>query len=215
MPIIDILSLAGLIAFACSGVLAGYAKNVDLFGAVVLGVVTAIGGGTLRDLLIGADPVFWVDEPWSLIAAISASIIAFFLVNWRHQTGNALAYLDGAGLALFSILGTRIAVEDGLPTVIAVTVGVITGCSGGVMRDVLTNRVPFVFTKELYATAALAGSAVFWFLKDHPPWASVCGAAVVMVLRFGSIHYGWSLPRIRETEEAVKKATEGKKEDPE
>ena len=163
---------------------------------MVLGVVTAIGGGTLRDLLIGADPVFWVDEPWSLIAAISASIIAFFLVNWRHQTGNALAYLDGAGLALFSILGTRIAVEDGLPTVILVGHSM-----GGV--------------KSIYATAALAGSAVFWFLKDHPPWASVCGAAVVMVLRFGSIHYGWSLPRIRETEEAVKKATKGKEEDPE
>lgn len=207
MDLFEILSLVGTATFAWSGVLAGYQKNVDLFGAVVLGVVTAIGGGTLRDLFIGNSPVFWVTAPANMIVAVAASIIAFFAAHWRKETEKALKVADALGLALFTVLATRLAIDHQLAFSIVLTVGVITGCFGGIIRDTLTNRIPYVFTRELYATAALAGAALCWLLQDYPPMGMISGAIAVLVLRIGSIHYGWALPTFHEAEKVIEEAT--------
>jgi len=200
MSLSDWLSLAGTVVFAWTGVLAGYRKQVDLFGAIVLGVVTAVGGGTLRDLLIGATPAFWLRTPEFLVTAIAASVIAFVASSWRRQTEAILKYADAFGLALFTVLGTEIAISHGLSLPVVMILGMITGCFGGLVRDVMTNRVPYIFTSELYATASLVGATVCWFFRNYEDSALIVGACVVFAIRYGSIRFGWRLPTFGEVE---------------
>jgi uncharacterized membrane protein YeiH len=196
---------AAVAGSAVSGVLAATGKKVDLFGVIVLAVVTAFGGGTLRDLVLGELPVFWIRQPNFLYTAIGAALFTFFAARRFTFPDNILQIADASGLALFTILGSRKALlfltSIGLPAapVVTVTLGVVTGVAGGALRDALMREVPLVFRKQiyLYATAATAGALAYILLKQagwNDPRASAVGITLILVLRLAAIRWKLSLP---------------------
>jgi uncharacterized membrane protein YeiH len=188
----------GVAVSAVSGVLAARGKRVDLFGVLVLALVTAFGGGTVRDLLAGV-PVFWMHNPALLLNAAGTAMVTFFVRRVRELPSGWLLVADAFALALFTIVGTRkgVAMEFALP--VAVLLGVVTGVAGGILRDVLTGEVPMVFRPQiyLYATAALAGAAAFvvWnrFAPNQPAATVVCTLGI-LALRLAGIRLKLSLP---------------------
>ena len=201
----EVAELAGTIVFAVSGVLAVSDRRVDWFGAVVIGVVTALGGGTIRGLILGVTPVFWIEDQTYLIAAAIGAALAIPLVGLisegsdrRLEDGVRLA--DAAGLALFSIVGASITLDLGFDGGVAVVAAIITGAGGGVIRDVLTGRKPLILAGEIYATAALAGAVIFVLLDQHTevgePVSGAIGMLVIFTLRMLSIRRDWKLPSL-------------------
>lgn len=183
---------------AISGVLAGSGKRVDLFGVIVLGLVTALGGGTVRDMVMG-NPVFWLSDPYYVINAVTTSALAFFVVRYWTVPALALSLADAFGLALFAILGVAIGLKGGVGPVNAVVLGVITGVAGGMMRDVLVGEIPLVFRREiyLYATAAVAGAVIYALLENYQSGSSVnriIGIGTTLGLRLIAIRWKVSLP---------------------
>lgn len=190
---------------AISGVLAASGKKVDLFGVIVLAIITAFGGGTLRDMILGELPVFWVRDPNYLYTAIGAALFTFVFARRFAFPDNLMQVADASGLALFTILGTRKATlylaSLGIPVapVIAVAMGVVTGVAGGALRDALIREVPLVFRKQiyLYATAAIAGAFAYVLLRRlgwSDPRASLAGISLILVLRLAAIRWKLSLP---------------------
>lgn len=184
---------------AISGVLAARGKKVDLFGVLVLALVTSFGGGTVRDLLAGDLPVVWVKEPALLLNATAVALVTFFVRRVRELPRSILLVADACALALFTIVGTRkgVALHFALP--VAVLLGVVTGVAGGILRDVLTGEVPLVFQPQiyLYATAALAGAAAFVLLNlrwPNQPAVTMGGAALILALRLAGMWWKLSLP---------------------
>jgi uncharacterized membrane protein YeiH len=193
-----LIDLAGVAVFAVSGVLAAGRKQLDLFGVVVLAMVTAIGGGTLRDVLMDRGEVFWMSDPTYLVVI---TLVALATVSWvrrRRPPEHSLEVADAAGLAFFVISGGQIALEAGLPAVSILVVGMMTGVAGGMIRDVLTAEIPFILKhRQLYATAALAGVALWLLLETlgiPRPAASVVGMALTFTLRLLSIYRGLRVP---------------------
>jgi uncharacterized membrane protein YeiH len=193
--------LVGVAVSAMSGALAAGRKQFDLLGALVIGMATAVGGGTLRDLLLGRTPVFWVKDPtyvWVILGAVAFTLV---LTRYRRPPLDALLIADALGLALFTILGTRIAEKSGAPEVISVLMGTITGSAGGVLRDVLCNEAPLILQSgRLYATTAIAGSATYILMEKlalPSSLAAAVGAATVAGLRFAAIRFGLTLPIYR------------------
>lgn len=198
IDLIYLLDLAGVAVFAISGVQVAGQMRMDAFGATVLAAVTAIGGGTIRDTIIGAKPVFWVHDPVYLGVIIATSLLTILLANRTHRMPSILLPLaDAAGLALFTVLGAQKALAYGTPEVTAVVMGVITGVAGGIIRDLLANRVPMVLQKEIYATASVLGGVVYTcalMLDLSNPIAMLLGMAVVFILRMASVYWHVSLP---------------------
>lgn len=189
----------GVSVSAISGVLAARGKRVDLFGVLVLAMVTAFGGGTVRDLLVGDWPVVWLRDPAFLVNATTIALATFFVRRIRELPANLLLVADAFALALFTIVGTRKGVMLEFAAPVAVLLGVITGVAGGILRDVLTGEVPLVFQPQiyLYATAALAGGAAFVVL--HRIWpdqaaVTVLCTALILALRLAGIRLKLSLP---------------------
>lgn len=187
---------------AISGVLAAEGKNMDLFGVIVLALVTAVGGGTIRDLCLGAQPLFWIKQPLHVWTALIAAVVTFVLVRFIHMPNKALAIADAFGLALFGIAGTEKALAFGTPGVVAVLLGVVTGVAGGILRDVLCGELPWVFQAEieLYATAVSAGALVFVLLRQWCPASEsdrYIGMAVILVLRLAAMRWRLRLPTFR------------------
>jgi uncharacterized membrane protein YeiH len=193
-----IIDLIGVGVFAVSGALAAGRKRLDLLGVVVIATVTAIGGGTTRDLLLDRHPVFWVADPSYLAVITGAALLTIVYVRWRPPPGKALAVADAFGLAFFAISGAGIARQFDLPAIIVVIMGVLTGVAGGVIRDVLTTEIPMILKRgELYATAAITGVVVFLVLiaLDVPaPIPSLVGMAAIVALRLAAIVWGLRLP---------------------
>jgi uncharacterized membrane protein YeiH len=195
--------VAGTVVFAVSGVIAVADRPLDWFGAVVVGVVTALGGGTIRGLILGVTPVFWIEDQTFLLAAVVAAVAAIPLVRLLER-GSARRFeesfelADAAGLALFSIVGADVALDLGYDGTVAVLAGLITGVGGGVIRDVLAGRTPLVMSGEIYATAALAGVAVFVGLDEltgvGEAASATLGGLVILGLRVIGIRRQWSLP---------------------
>ena len=188
---------------AISGVLAARGKRVDLFGVLVLALVTSFGGGTVRDLLVGELPVVWIREPSLLLNATAIALLTFFIRRVRELPGGFLLVADAFALALFTIVGTRRGVAMEFAPPVAVMLGVITGVAGGILRDVLTGEVPMVFRPQiyLYATAALAGAAVFvaWnHFAPNPPVPTVVCTGLILALRLAGIRLKLSLPVLEE-----------------
>jgi uncharacterized membrane protein YeiH len=184
---------------AVSGVLAARGKKVDLFGVLVLAIVTAFGGGTLRDVLVGDLPVVWIREPALLLNATLVGLITFFVRRIREMPHSVLLVADAFALAMFTIIGTRKGVILAFAPPVAVLPGIVTGVAGGILRDVLTGEVPLVFQQRiyLYATAALIGAVAFvtashWWPNE--PWVAVSCAALILVLRLAGIRLKLSLP---------------------
>ncbi|MFC5457532.1 trimeric intracellular cation channel family protein [Prosthecobacter fluviatilis] len=187
---------------AISGVLAAEGKRMDLFGVMVLALVTAVGGGTIRDLCLGAQPVFWIKQPMHVWTALIAAVAMFVFVRFTHVPPRLLLLADAFGLALFGIAGTEKALAFGVPGVVAVLLGVVTGVAGGILRDVLRCEVPWVFQAEvyLYATAAFAGALVFVLLRQWFPASEsdrYIGMAVILSLRLAAIRWKLRLPTFR------------------
>ncbi|KCV82189.1 hypothetical protein ATO10_07362 [Actibacterium atlanticum] len=198
MSITSTLDLAAVLIFALSGGLAASRAQLDIVGFVFIACLTAVGGGTLRDLLLGRDPVFWVQQPEYILIATGAAIVVFFTAHLLESRYNTLRWLDACALAVAVSAGTGVALSVSAPAVIVVTMGVATACFGGLMRDVVCNEVPLILKPgELYATAAFAGSLtallVLW-LAVPTFIALLAGAAVTFLLRAGSMVFGWQLP---------------------
>ena len=193
-----ILDLFGVAVFAVSGALAAGRRRLDLIGVVVLGAVTAVGGGTVRDLLLDRHPIFWLVDARYLIVIITAALATVVYSRWGRVPGTALDIADALGLALFSIVGTQIAERAGLPAVSCVLLGTVTGAAGGAIRDVLTAQVPLVLQRgSLYATAAIAGATLYLILArlEVPrPIPVLAGMSVVAGLRLAAIWWELKLP---------------------
>ncbi|NNU26828.1 TRIC cation channel family protein [Isoptericola sediminis] len=197
-----VLEYLGTVAFAISGAFAAGRKRMDLVGVVVLGSAVAIGGGTLRDLLIGRTPVFWVTEPTFLLVGVVASLLVVPLA--RTRTLDLLRRLqiieisDAAGMALFVVIGTNVALSAGANEVSAAVVGVMAGVGGGVIRDVLANEVPEVLSNaQFYATAALLGAAVQLGLRQlgaDPAVVFWVPLVLILTVRLLAVRLGWGMP---------------------
>jgi uncharacterized membrane protein YeiH len=159
------LELAGIAVFAASGALTASRKQMDLGGFAVIATVTAIGGGTIRDLLVGVRPVFWVSEPVYPVTCIVVAVLLFFAAPLFESRLRVLLWADAVGLSLFCATGTEKAFQADAPAVAAVLMGVITATFGGIARDVLCAEVPLILRKEIYATAALAGAMMYALLS--------------------------------------------------
>lgn len=195
-----LLDLFGVAVFAISGALAAGRKSLDLLGVLVIAVVTAIGGGTLRDLLLDRHPIFWIADPTYLIVISIAALLTMLYVRLRRPPRNSLLIADAAGLALFTIIGAQIAEAEGLSPIIIVLMGTMTGVAGGVVRDVLCAEVPLILRRDVYATAAIAGATLYLVVQGIGLGRSAAigiGIAAVVVLRLLAILHGLRLPVFR------------------
>jgi uncharacterized membrane protein YeiH len=193
------LDWLGVIAFTITGALVASRKQMDVVGFAVLGSVTGIGGGTLRDLLLGV-PVFWVREPAYLLTCVFVSVLVFFAAHIPQSRYRYLLWLDAIGLALFAVAGAEKAAEAGAHATVAVAMGVMTATFGGVIRDLLGGESPVILSREIYASAALAGALTFISLAGiglPRELALGTGFVVGLLVRASALHYGWSLPRYR------------------
>jgi uncharacterized membrane protein YeiH len=192
------LDLIGVAVFAISGALAAGRKHLDLLGVVVLGTVTAIGGGTIRDVLLDRHPLFWLADPAYLIVIITAALLTVAYARWRPPPAVTLLYADAVGLAMFSVAGAQIAERQGLPAIACVVLGTITGAAGGAVRDILSAEIPLVLRRgNLYASAAILGTSLYFALADagvRRPIPTLAGMTVVAVVRLASITFGLQLP---------------------
>lgn len=194
------LDLLGVAVFAVSGVLAVSRRGLDLFGVLVVAALTAIGGGTLRDLLLDRHPIFWIADPSYLLVIAAATPGAVLYLRRRPQPGRLFLLADTLGLALFTLSGAQVAEALALPPVIIVVMAVMTGVAGGLMRDVLSGKIPLILSRDLYATAALAGASLYLLLQALAlprPWAFACGVVAVTGLRLIAILHGLRLPVFR------------------
>jgi uncharacterized membrane protein YeiH len=191
------LDLAGVAVFAASGVLATRDRNLDIFGVMIVATFTAIGGGTLRDLLLGHQPIFWVADYTYLVTIVSAVLITIAYLYFLPPPGTMFLVADALGLAFFALSGARLAQEAGHSAPIVVVMGTMTGVMGGMLRDIITAHVPLILRKEVYATAAMAGIGVYLVmgaLEVPPAIAFWTGVLVVIALRLIAIRWGLNLP---------------------
>lgn len=196
------LALLGTVAFAVSGAAAAARAGMDWLGAIVLAVVVAIGGGTIRDLLLGEFPVSWLESLWPVFVAIGIAVLVIIALRWRPdlqpERNTIVLVADAAGLSAFTVLGTDMGLEAGLEPFAAVILGVITGVGGGVLRDLLTGNRPAVLVGQIYAVAAIVGGALFAALvtadvsEDVAVWLSV---ASILTIRLLAIRFDWHLPK--------------------
>jgi uncharacterized membrane protein YeiH len=192
--------LAGTVVFAIEGANAAINAGLDLLGVLVLSFIVALGGGIVRDLLIGATPPSAMRDWRYPVLAFVAGLVTFFLhTQVAALPAPILTTLDAAGLALFAVAGAEKALEFGINPFIATLMGAITGCGGGVIRDVLLARIPMVLVANIYASAALLGAIVVVVgrrLGCPPAVAAVLGGTVCFVLRVAAVRYDWQLPKI-------------------
>lgn len=196
--LLHVLDLIGVAVFAVSGALAAGRRGLDLLGVIVMGSVTAIGGGTIRDLLLSRHPIFWLADPVYVTVIILSALMTVAYTRWRPPPRAALLIADALGLALFSVVGAQVAEAAGMPAASGVLLGTITGTAGGVVRDVLCVEVPLILRRgNLYASAAIVGTTTYFMLEAagmlRGP-ASLVGMAVCAGLRFAAIWWGLQLP---------------------
>lgn len=194
-----IIEIIGTVAFAVSGIRLAAAKSFDWFGAFIVGLVTAIGGGTMRDLLLGA-PVFWMHSFWYFGVTALSMFAVILLKKYLVKLNHTIFIFDTIGLALFVVLGVQKSLAYGYPMWVAIMMGTMTGAFGGVIRDILINEEPLIFRKDIYATACIAGGLIYWLIIELGGndilQQSVCGVSVI-IIRLLAIKYNWTLPTFR------------------
>jgi uncharacterized membrane protein YeiH len=199
MAIFTILDLAGTAVFAMSGALAGMQKRFDPFGVMILALVTAIGGGTLRDILIGRLPVGWMMDMSYFYVILTAALATFVFRSRLLRLRKTFFLFDTLGLGLFTITGVELGLQAGLHPIICILLGTMSASFGGVLRDVLSNEVPVIFQREIYASASIAGGTVFLLLLNTG-WDQdiiyILTSLLVIVIRLLAVKYHWSLPRM-------------------
>jgi uncharacterized membrane protein YeiH len=194
MDMVYMMDLIGCGVFAISGAIMAYKRKMDGVGVLVLAAVTAIGGGTVRDLLLDA-PVFWLTQPNYIYVIITASILAIIWLNYSEKIPEkALEIADAIGLALFVVMGTSKALSYGVSDVTAIILGMMTGCFGGMIRDVLANEVPMILQKELYAMCCIVGASLYvLILPFHHDLAIGSAFSAVLLLRLAAIKWKWQM----------------------
>ncbi|WP_031512045.1 trimeric intracellular cation channel family protein [Corynebacterium glutamicum] len=195
--LLTILWAIGITAEGMTGALAAGRQKMDLFGVSVIACVTAIGGGSIRDMLLGHYPLVWVEKPLYLLLIIGAAILTVSISFLMEHFRVLFLVLDAVGLSAFAVIGTQIALEMGYGFIIAVVASVLTGVFGGVMRDLLCDRLPLVFQKELYASIAFLATCVYFammYLGASENVTVLVSVVVAFVVRLLSIWRGWSLP---------------------
>ena len=208
--ILLILEIIGTISFAVSGAFVAIKVKFDIFGVIVIGLLTAVGGGIMRDMLIGATPPAIFSRPHVILIAILTSIVVFIIAYRKRKKFDEIRgkieqlnnVFDALGLAAFSVAGTEIAFSFGLSdnAVLAIALGVLTGCGGGVLRDVLTETQPYIFKKHVYAIASILGAGIYYLLRlaiENTLVPSLVGMSVIVTLRLLAAKYKWSLPKIK------------------
>ncbi len=198
LTIIDIL---GTISFAVSGAFLAMEKKLDPFGVLVLAFVTAIGGGTLRDILIGNLPVSWMRNETATIVIFSSAIATMFFGRYMRHLTTTLFLFDALGLGLFTIVGIKLGMEKHFSMGVCIALGTITACFGGVVRDVLLNHIPLLFRKEIYAMACIAGGIVYFGLLKcsiDGDMVTVLSILFIFIIRLLAVKWKWSLPRFYE-----------------
>lgn len=193
----DILDLLGTLAFAISGALAGRERRLDLFGMTILAFATAIGGGTIRDMMIGWTPVTWVTDLNYFYVTILGVIMAIVFYKKLNFLRYSLFLFDTIGIAVFTLIGIEKGMTVGLHPIICVTLGTITACFGGVIRDILANKVPLIFKQEIYATACILGGLVYYLLNYFELSKDIMyigTAGIIILIRVLAVKYKWSLP---------------------
>ncbi len=198
MSLLQWLDYAAVFVFAVTGALAASRAQLDIVGFLFLGCLTAVGGGTLRDMILGRDQVFWVADPGMILSACLAAVLVFFTAHLLESRLRALEWFDAMALSVAVPAGVGVALGMGQDWPIVLIMGVATGTFGGLMRDVVANEVPLILKQgQIYATAALAGAgvAVLADTAGGPQWVALLScAAVTFALRAGSMAFGWCLP---------------------
>ncbi|MDI6619019.1 MAG: trimeric intracellular cation channel family protein [Clostridiales bacterium] len=199
------LEIIGTVAFSVSGAMTGLKKRMDIFGVAILGLITAVGGGVLRDIILGITPpkTFW-NPVYALVSILTAIFIFVPVVReWLMRNRNAyemiLFIMDALGLGIFTVIGIRTAydISSSFNCFLLVFVGVITGIGGGVMRDILAGSTPYIFVKDIYACASIIGALIcveLWKFIGSP-LAMLVGTAITVLIRCLSAHFKWNLPR--------------------
>ena len=203
MTFTTLLDYIGTFAFAISGIRLASAKRFDWFGAYVVGLVTAVGGGTIRDLLLNCTP-FWMTQPSYLIVTAVALLVVIAFGKCLTQMNKTIFIFDAIGLGLFTIVGAEKSADAGFGIWVNIIMGTLTGAAGGILRDTLINEVPLIFRKEIYATCCLAGGIVY-VLFLHLGWtregSALLSCVVAISIRMLAVKYLWSLPYIKGIEE--------------
>jgi uncharacterized membrane protein YeiH len=193
----DLIDISGTISFAIAGAFAAMERKLDPFGVLVIAFITAIGGGTIRDLLIGDLPVAWLSSTRTGWTILAGGIAAMFFGRRLKQISKLLSFFDALGLGLFTMIGIQKGLDHGLSVTVCIGLGTITGSFGGVLRDVFLNKVPLVFQKEIYASASIAGGAIYFlllYLNIMSEAAGLVAIVLIVVIRMLALRFNWHLP---------------------
>jgi len=198
--ILQALDLLGVLVFAATGALAASRKELDLVGFVFLAAITGIGGGTLRDVLLGETPVFWIGAPGPLLVCAATGIAVYFIAPFVEHRYRLLLWADAIGISGYCVMGAARALQAGASPTGAIVMGIMTASFGGIIRDIVAGEPSVLLRKEIYVTATLAGAALFVGAQSLglPFWPSaVAGALIAFAIRAGALAFGWTLPGYR------------------
>ena len=201
MELIYLLDILGTFAFAISGALVASDKKFDLFGVIIIAFVTAVGGGMLRDVLMNAHPINWIGDLNYLWTILSAVILTFLFKSKIAPLSKTMFLFDTIGLGVFTLLGLQKGLSYNLHPIIALIMGMISAVFGGVLRDVLTNKIPLIFEKEIYASACLAGGMTYLllnFFHFSENIIFVISALVIVIIRVIAVKFHLQLPKIKD-----------------
>lgn len=197
--LLTIIYLIAITAEAMTGALSAGRRNMDWFGVILIASVTALGGGSVRDVLLGHYPLTWVKHPEYLVITTCAALFTIVIAQWMRHLRNIFLLLDALGLIAFSIIGCQIALQMGHGFVIAGVAGVLTGVSGGILRDILCNDIPLVFRRELYASVAFAAVVFYWccmhYTRLHADFIVMLTLSFGFALRVTAIYFGLEMPK--------------------
>jgi uncharacterized membrane protein YeiH len=202
MELISFITVCGTISFAASGALAGIRKELDIFGVTVIAFVTAIGGGTIRDLLLGHFPVKWLTDFQIILLIIVVSVLTVVFRKKIEKLDKTLLFFDTLGLGFFTLKGIEAGLAADLSIVSCLILATITACFGGVIRDIILNEIPALFQKEIYATACILGGVLFFVLKKihvNNQNTQFVVFVVIILIRFLAIKFNFSLPKIKKS----------------
>lgn len=195
----QVIEFLGTFAFAISGIRHAAEKTFDWFGGYVCGIAVAIGGGTIRDVMLGTTP-FWMTSPFYMLCTALALVVVVVFSRWIESLKNAWFVFDTLGLALFTIAGIQKSVAFGQPYWVAIIMGCITGAAGGVIRDIMLVREPVIFHKEIYAMASVTGGMAYWltiYLDNSVELSAIISFTVTCAIRFLAVRYHLSLPKLK------------------
>lgn len=200
LTIIEAVDILGTIAFAISGTLAAIEKKLDIFGVLTISLVTSIGGGTIRDVLIGDTPVAWLQNLNTFYVVTGSTLLAILFRTKLNIFRTSIFLFDTIGIGLFTIIGIEKGIAHGLHPLICISLGTISACFGGVVRDILCNEIPVIFRKEIYATACIAGGFVYFsllYFNFSNDFNLIITAGTIISIRLLAVVKGWSFPQIQ------------------